>query len=126
MMNLMRLGSKGRRFFATNLSGDMSFMVRYHFVEDVHYKRIPFHKKHIELVESFEKKGVHVIGGSMFPNDGAILWFQCDSKDTVEDFIKKDPFVTEKLVKMWEIDEIELESKKNIDQLAKDYSYIAN
>jgi hypothetical protein len=34
--------------------------------------------------------------------------------------------VTEKLVKMWEIDEIELESKKNIDQLAKDYSYIAN
>jgi hypothetical protein len=44
----------------------------------------------------------------------------------VQDFIKKDPFVAEKLVKMWEVDEVELESKKNVDQLAKDYLYIAN
>jgi uncharacterized protein YciI len=126
MMNFGRLGSKGRRFFAANLLGDKIFMVRYHFVENVHYKRIPFHKKHIDLVESFEKQRVNVIGGSMFPNEGAVLWFQCDSKDTVQDFIKKDPFVVEKLVKMWEVDEVELESKKNVDQLAKDYSYIAN
>ena len=121
MMNFGRLGSKGRRFFAANLSGDKSFIVRYHFVEDVHYNRLPFQKKHIGLVESFEKQGVNVTGGSMFPNDGAVLWFQCDSKDSVQDFINKNPFVVEKLVKMWEVFEVELESKKNVDQLAKDY-----
>ena len=120
-MNFGRLGSKGRRFFAANLSGDKSFIVRYHFVEDVHYKRIPFHKKHIDILDSFEKQGANVLVVSMFPNEGAVLWFQCDSKDTVQDFIKKDPFVVEKLVKMWEVDGVELESKKNIDQLAKDY-----
>ena len=61
-----------------------------------------------------------------FSQWGAVLWLQYDSKDTVQDFIKKDPFVAEKLVKMWEVDEVELESKKNVDQLAKDYLYIAN
>ena len=64
---------------------------------------------------------MNVLDGSMFPNEGAVLWFQCDSKDTVQDFIKKDLFIVEKLVKIWEVDEVELESQKNVDRLAKDY-----
>jgi len=77
-------------------------MVKYHYVEDVHYKRIPYHKKHIENVQKFEEKGASIVGGSLFPNTGAYLFIQCENKEMVEEFIGNDPFVVEKLVTMWE------------------------
>lgn len=114
-----------RRFGSTNSSGDKTFLVRYSYIDDVHYKRIPWHKKHIDLVEKLEGDGVKMFGGSLFPNTGACLYFQCDAKETVEKFVENDPFVVNKLVSMWEIEEIEVESKKKIDDLCKDYSYMA-
>merc|ERR1712062_232636 len=115
------MGTFRKKLFSSggNLSGDKSFIVRYHYIPDIHYKRIPYHKEHIEKVETFEKGGANIIGGSLFPNTGAYLFIQCAEKGMVEDFIKNDPFVREKLVTMWEIDEIEMQTDKSIDTLAK-------
>ena len=108
-----------------NKSGDKSFMIKYHYIEDVHYKRIPYHKEHIDRVQKFEENGANIIGGSLFPNTGAYLFVQCNNREEVEAFVKKDPFVENKLVTMYEIDELDILSNKGIEMLAKDYSYIA-
>ena len=99
----------------TNKSGDKSFMIKYHFIEDVHYKRIPYHREHIEKVQKFEDRGANIIGGSLFPNTGAYLFVQCNTREEVETFVTNDPFVKNKLVTMYEIDELDILSSKGID-----------
>jgi hypothetical protein len=40
------------------------FMVLYKFIEDMHYKRVPYKEDHQKLIEQFEQNGSVVLGGN--------------------------------------------------------------
>lgn len=39
------------------------FMIFYKFIEDMHYKRIPYQEAHLKLIQNYEKDGNLLIGG---------------------------------------------------------------
>ncbi len=78
---------------------------------------------HLKLVESYETQGSLIIGGSFFPNDGATLFFQAQDETIPDSFIKSDPYYKNGLVKDYEIKEIEIVTKKKMDELALYYKY---
>lgn len=58
------------------------------------FKLVPLRTQHNTLIESFEKKQkANIFGGSKFPMDGAYIFFECENKDIVEDFVKHVPFI---------------------------------
>jgi hypothetical protein len=40
------------------------FMIFYKFVDDMHYKRVPYIEDHLKLIEQHEKNGSIIIGGN--------------------------------------------------------------
>jgi hypothetical protein len=40
------------------------FMIFYKFVEEMHYKRVPYLEDHLKLIEQYEKNGTVIIGGN--------------------------------------------------------------
>lgn len=39
------------------------FILLYKFIEDMHYKRVPFREDHQKLIEQYEQQGSVIIGG---------------------------------------------------------------
>ena len=105
------------------------FLVKYNFVPDMHYRRsspssaVPIMKSHIAHVEKFEKSGGSLVGGTKFPNDGAYLFIQAKSKAVVEDFVQNDPFRKAGLVVNLELNEVQVDSNKSIEDLNKTHTY---
>lgn len=99
------------------------FMLYYSFVEDIHYKRIPYRDDHLKLVEQYENQGNIIIGGNFFPNDGACFFFTALDEISIDNFVKKDPYFKKGLITKYEIKEIELHTKKRADELALYYKY---
>jgi uncharacterized protein YciI len=75
------------------------------------------------LVEDYEKQGSVLLGGSFFPNDGAILLFQAADETIPDSFVKKDPYFKNNLIKDYEIKEVEMITKKKMDEIALYYKY---
>lgn len=44
------------------------FVIVYNFIENMHYKRIPYREDHLKLVEQFENNGNIIIGGRINNN----------------------------------------------------------
>ena len=66
-----------------------------------------------------------LIGGSLFPNDGARVFVESRNRDQVEDFVKGDPFFKNGLVVNYDIEEIEVMGSKGIKELTNLLEYRA-
>jgi uncharacterized protein YciI len=106
------------------------FIVIYKYIEDMHYKRIPYRDDHQKLIQDYETTGNVILGGiilfnigSFFPSDGAIVIFQANDETVPDSFVKKDPYFKNGLVKDYEIKELELLQKKRFDEIALYYKY---
>lgn len=78
------------------------FVLSYKYVEDMHYKRswvlckilklncpkVPYKDDHLKKVAKLEKGGSLIFGGSLFPNDGAYIIFNCKDESVPNDFVK--------------------------------------
>lgn len=78
---------------------------------------------HLKLVDKTINSGNIILGGSFFPNDGALLILSCQDEIVVDDFVKNDPYYINGLVSNYEIKEIEMFSKIRVDELALYYKY---
>lgn len=80
------------------------FVLFYYVVEDYIARRAPFREEHLKLSAESYKGKVLLLGGALDdPPDRALLVFRAPDKSVIEDFIKKDPYVINGLVKRWEI-----------------------
>ena len=75
------------------------------------------------MIQDFESQGHLVIGGTFFPNDGASFIFMAPDEIAVDMFVKKDPYYKKGLVTEYEIKEIEMHTKKRVDELSLYYKY---
>lgn len=60
----------------------------------LNYLIVPHREKHQALVEKYENKDNLIFGGSLFPNEGAFLLFNCADERTPYDFVKEVTFYT--------------------------------
>ena len=67
-------------------------------------KRTAFRDQHLSLARESHARGELLLAGALAdPVDGALLIFRTADAKTVEAFVQKDPYVTNGLVKKWEI-----------------------
>ena len=82
----------------------MHFLLFYNYVPDVLERRPQFRGPHIQYAKTSVARGELLLGGAFAdPVDGAVLLFSAPSKDLVEDFARKDPYVTGGLVTSWNV-----------------------
>jgi uncharacterized protein YciI len=84
----------------------MYFIVFYDYVENVIERRAPYRQAHLSVVKEYVDRGEVVLGGAFAnPADGAAIVFRVENRSMVEEFVKRDPYVVNKLVTKWRIRE---------------------
>jgi uncharacterized protein YciI len=73
-------------------------------VPDFITKRGAYREEHLGLAKEAHARGELLLAGALAePPDGALLVFRGENPTAVEDFVRKDPYVLNGLVKRWEI-----------------------
>lgn len=73
-------------------------------VADYVTRRRLFREAHLGLAKESHARGELLMGGALAnPVDGALLIFRAADAKPVEAFVQKDPYVTNGLVRRWEI-----------------------
>jgi uncharacterized protein len=73
-------------------------------VPDFIAQRAAFRDEHLCLAREAHARGELVLAGALAdPPDGALLVFRAGDAMSVEEFVRKDPYVRNGLVKRWEI-----------------------
>jgi uncharacterized protein len=76
----------------------------YETVDDYVARRGEFREQHLRIARAWRERGELVLGGAFDdPVDRALLIFRVDDKSKVEEFVRKDPYVVNGLVKKWEV-----------------------
>lgn len=82
----------------------MDFMLLYDVTTEYMVRRGEYRAEHLRLAWEYADRGELLIGGALEdPVDGAVLVFRCASRDTVEGFVARDPYVAHGLVSAWRI-----------------------
>jgi len=80
------------------------FILFYELVDDFSAKRTPFRAKHLQKVQDAHKRGELLMAGALAePADGAVLVFCVDGLAAVENFARDDPYVSNGLVRRWQV-----------------------
>jgi uncharacterized protein YciI len=80
------------------------FALFYEMVEDFVARRGQFRSAHLDLARQAHARGELLLAGAFAePADRALLVFRAPDKRTAEDFARRDPYVTEGLVRKWEV-----------------------
>ncbi len=80
------------------------FAVFYEVVDDFVGRRTAFRGEHLRRVSESYARGELILGGALGdPADLALLVFHTKERQTVESFVRNDPYVTNGLVLKWQI-----------------------
>jgi uncharacterized protein YciI len=80
----------------------MHSLLFYDYVDDILERRAPFREAHLALVRQLHKQGLLLMAGALTePVDGAVFVFTTDDRSIVENFVARDPYVREGLVRSW-------------------------
>jgi hypothetical protein len=82
----------------------MHYLLFYEFISDYIERRAEFRAQHLKLAWEAQARGELALAGAYAdPVDGAMLLFQCESRDVPERFVAADPYVQSGLVTRWHI-----------------------
>jgi uncharacterized protein len=80
------------------------FTMIYDFVDDYMARRGAFRAEHLKLAADAHTRGELLLGGAFAdPPDKALMIFRADGANVAESFARSDPYVTNGLVKRWEV-----------------------
>jgi uncharacterized protein YciI len=80
------------------------YVLLYHVVDDYLARRTEFRDEHLRLARAAHARGELLLGGAFSePADQALLVFRVQSRAVIEEFVQHDPYVSNGLVKRWEI-----------------------
>jgi hypothetical protein len=84
----------------------MHYLLFYDVVEGYPERRKPFRAAHLAYANEAVARGELLLGGALAdPVDAAVLLFRTPSRETVERFVARDPYVLNGLVKSWRVRE---------------------
>ena len=82
----------------------MYYILFYDYVDNILERRGPFRSEHLALAQGALERGELLLGGALAdPVDGAVLVFKVSGPESVEDFVRNDPYVKNGLVTRWQI-----------------------
>jgi uncharacterized protein YciI len=81
------------------------FALFYDTVDDFAERRLTYRPSHLSLIDAAYRDGSLVLAGALKPADGALLVFRTDDVSEVEAFARRDPYVTNGLVREWRVRE---------------------
>jgi uncharacterized protein YciI len=80
------------------------FALFYETVPDYVDRRAQFRPQHLGLAREAHARGELLLAGALSdPVDSALLIFRAPDKGVVEEFARRDPYVTQGLVSRWEV-----------------------
>ena len=80
------------------------FALIYEVVDDYVARRATFRDEHLRLAGLSQGRGELLLGGALDdPVDRALLVFRAEDRSVVEEFARHDPYVTNGLVRRWEV-----------------------
>jgi uncharacterized protein len=80
------------------------FALFYETVDDYVARRAAFRSQHLDLAREAHARGELLLAGALTdPVDRALLIFRAPDQTTVENFARRDPYVTQGLVRRWEV-----------------------
>jgi len=84
----------------------MHYLMFYQFTPQYLELRGQYRAEHLKLAWQSSERGELVLGGAFAdPADGAVLLFNCDSREVPERFAAADPYVKNGLVTHWHVRE---------------------
>ena len=82
----------------------MHYLLVYDVADDYLSRRAQFRVSHLDHVRRAYERGELVLGGALAePTDSALIVFRGNSSEPAELFAKSDPYVTQGLVKSWQV-----------------------
>ncbi|HUE59600.1 MAG TPA: YciI-like protein [Acidimicrobiales bacterium] len=82
------------------------YLLFYEVVDDYVERRRAFREEHLGLARDAKERGELLLAGAFAdPPDGAALVFRAEDDSVVREFVARDPYVREGLVKSWAIRE---------------------
>lgn len=83
----------------------MHYLLFYEKVSDYAERQGPFQQAHRAYIEEVVRRGKILLAGNLgTPEEAlALLLFQSDSAEEVEDFAKGDPYVVEGVISRWQV-----------------------
>ena len=82
------------------------YLLFYDVSDDYVARRASFRDAHLERAWASHARGELLLGGALAdPVDGAVLLFQAESPQVVQDFAASDPYVVNGLVTRWRVRE---------------------
>ena len=76
----------------------------YDLVDDYMARRGAFREEHLKLAADAQTRGELILGGAFAdPPDKALMIFRANDSKVAESFARSDPYVTNGLVKRWEV-----------------------
>ena len=76
----------------------------YDLADDYMARRGAFREEHLKMAADAHARGELLLGGAFAdPPDKALMIFRLDDPKVAETFARKDPYVTNGLVKRWEV-----------------------
>jgi uncharacterized protein YciI len=80
-------------------------LLLYDYVDDMRERRSPYREAHLARIASERERGRIVMAGALGdPPSGAALVFKGLEPETVEEFVRGDPYVKAGLVTSWRIE----------------------
>lgn len=80
------------------------FAMIYDLVDDYMARRGTFREEHLKLAADAHARGELLLGGALAdPPDQALMIFRANDANVAESFARSDPYVTNGLVKRWEV-----------------------
>jgi uncharacterized protein YciI len=80
------------------------FVLFYEVIDDFAVRRTAFREEHLRLAREAHARGEVVLAGALAdPPDRALIVFRCHEKSVAEAFARRDPYVSNGLVKRWEV-----------------------
>jgi uncharacterized protein YciI len=84
----------------------MHFLLFYEYAPDYLQRRGEFRARHLQAAWESQARSEMVLGGAYAdPADGALILFQCASREVPERFAQTDPYVLGGLVTRWYVRE---------------------
>ena len=81
------------------------FALFYDLVDNFVERRQPYRREHLALLDQAQRDGRLLLAGPLKPVDTALLVFRADNASDVEQLVARDPYVTNGLVKSWQVRE---------------------
>jgi hypothetical protein len=79
------------------------FALMYEVIDDFVARRATFRDEHLRLANASHVRGELLLAGALSDPLGALLVFRSANKSVAEDFARRDPYVTNGLVKKWAV-----------------------